>query len=502
MELHLVLDEQRGPGGHVVQVHRGLLRHALPSEGQQVAHDAARPLGLVVDDPEVLAGKVRVRLALQQQLGQAGDGGERVVQLVRHAGDELADRRHLVVLDELRLHDPLLRHVLDQHDHGSRTRSLGERGGSEPQHPLAALQADHDRRGALAPVGRLDQLGHHLRRPEQGLAEAPPHQLGFRGLGQCRERPIGAEHRVAGSDDRHPLGEGVERRLPLLLAPPHDLVEPAVRQYHRRVGRDGGEEPQVLGRERAALPVGDGQRAHGHTLRAERGHRGRPDREAADEVDGGRGHPLGDLDALALDGEAHQRGVRILRHLADERLQRARGARHPQHPAVLVVGQHHDGAVGLEEAAGVLGNLVHDAVELDRLREDVAQLLQREQLADAPVELAGELLALGLRLAQPPPPADDGHPEAAGDVHHRHHRQPPDAVVGEPGDDAEQGGGDGVERHLPLPAPHREEQDQPGRDAEERGHQSRQATQQPAEEGAHQERPGHEGDDAEKAEHA
>ena len=65
-------------------------------------------------------------------------------------------------------------------------------------------------------------------------------------------------------------------------------------------------------------------------------------------------------------------------------------------PAALVVGQHDDRAVRLEEAAGVLGHLVHDAVELDRLREDVAQLLQREQLADAPVELARELLALGL----------------------------------------------------------------------------------------------------------
>ena len=128
MQLELVHDEQRGARGDVVEIHRRLLGHALSREREEVAHDAAGPLGLVVDDPQVLARNVGMQLPLEQQLGQAGDGGQRVVELVGHAGDELADGRHLVVLDELRLHDALLGDVLDQQDHPVRpARRRGRR---------------------------------------------------------------------------------------------------------------------------------------------------------------------------------------------------------------------------------------------------------------------------------------------------------------------------------------------------------------------------------------
>ena len=44
-----------------------------------------------------------MRRALQQELGQSGYRRERIVQLVSHAGDQLPDRRHLVVLNDLGL---------------------------------------------------------------------------------------------------------------------------------------------------------------------------------------------------------------------------------------------------------------------------------------------------------------------------------------------------------------------------------------------------------------
>ena len=62
----------------------------------------------------------------------------------------------------------------------------------------------------------------------------------------------------------------------------------------------------------------------------------------------------------------------------DERLERPGGADDPSGLPALVVRQHDDGAVGLEEAPGVPGDLVDDAVELDGLGEDVAQLLEEK----------------------------------------------------------------------------------------------------------------------------
>ena len=316
VQLQLVDDEQRGARGHVVQVHRRLLGHALPGEGEQVADDPTGPLRLIVDDAQMLPRKIGMQLALEQQLGQAGDGGERVVELVRHARDQLADRGHLVVLDELRLHDALLGHVLDQHDHGPGAGALGERRGGEPEHPARALEPGDDGRGPLAPLRGLDQLRHDLGGPPQRLGEAPPDQLRLGGLGQRRQRAIGAEHRVPGSDDGDAFGQRVEGRLPFLLAAPHDLVQPAVGQHHRGVGGHGREQPQVFGGERPALAVGDRERAHRDALGAERRHRRRAHGQPADQVHRGLRRPLGHLDPLALDGEAHERAVGILGDLS------------------------------------------------------------------------------------------------------------------------------------------------------------------------------------------
>ena len=454
VELELVDDEQRGAGGDLVQVHGGLLRHALPREGQEVADDASGSLRLVVDHPQVLVRKVGMGRPLQQQLGEAGDRGEGVVELVRHAGDELADGRHLVVLDELGLEDPLLGDVLDEDDDGAGVGGppglLGERRGREPEDPLGLLQPHHQGRGALPTVGVADQLFHRVGRVEEGLAESLADQILLVDLRQRGQRAVGTEHRAVRPHHRDAFGQRIERRLPLLLALAHDLVEPAVREHHRRVGGDGGEEPQVLGREGTALAIGHRERPHGDALRAERRDRRRAHRHPRDQGHRRRADALRHLDPLAADREAYQSGVRLVRPAPLNTLQRARGGDHPEKLPLVIVGQDDDRAVRLEKAAGVARHLVYDAVELDRFGEDVAQLLKGEELADSAVELAREGVRLALGLARAAAAAGDRHPEAGGDGRDRDEREPPDAVIRQPDDHAQKAHAHGVERVPPT----------------------------------------------------
>jgi hypothetical protein len=75
------------------------LRPAAAREGEQVVDDLRGTLRLRVDGLDVLAGCL-VQLSHQKELGEAHDAGERVVEFVRHAGDELADAGHLLGLEE------------------------------------------------------------------------------------------------------------------------------------------------------------------------------------------------------------------------------------------------------------------------------------------------------------------------------------------------------------------------------------------------------------------
>ena len=123
-----------------MQIHRGLLRHALTGEGQKIPHDPAGALRLIEDDAQVLAGKLGVGRPLQQQLRQSRNRGQRIVELVRHAGDQLADGGHLVVLDDLGLEDALLGDVLDQNDDRP-PLGVGQGCGGQTKHLLTGLLA-------------------------------------------------------------------------------------------------------------------------------------------------------------------------------------------------------------------------------------------------------------------------------------------------------------------------------------------------------------------------
>ena len=73
-----------------------------PGEDQQVAHDLRGAIGLAIDPLHVAAQRLRKRARRAQQLEMSEHALQRVVQLVRDARHELAERREL-----LRLHEPV-----------------------------------------------------------------------------------------------------------------------------------------------------------------------------------------------------------------------------------------------------------------------------------------------------------------------------------------------------------------------------------------------------------
>src|SRR5690606_41431618 len=77
-------------------------RFAPAGEAEQVADDLAGAPRLAADRLDHLAA-VRVQVAAQQELGEVADRPQRVVQLVRHAGDQPTHQG-----EPVRLHDPRL----------------------------------------------------------------------------------------------------------------------------------------------------------------------------------------------------------------------------------------------------------------------------------------------------------------------------------------------------------------------------------------------------------
>ena len=72
----------------------------LAREGQQLAHDLRGALGLVEDHIHA-APRAVVERARGQAFGPGEDGGQRVVELVRDARNGLAERGHLLGLQQL-----------------------------------------------------------------------------------------------------------------------------------------------------------------------------------------------------------------------------------------------------------------------------------------------------------------------------------------------------------------------------------------------------------------
>src|SRR5512146_1789489 len=392
---HLVGDQQRGSRDHVVQVHRFLHQRARPGEGEEIPDDPRGPLRLVVDHAQVLpSGLGQPARRLEQQLRQAGDRGERVVQLVRDARDQLADGRHLLVLNELSFQRALLGHVSHENHDAAVGGGTPERGGSQAEPPTVALAPDFHRVRMLEPLRGGQQLASLRGTVRDRGGEFRAEQRLGRQARERGERAIGAEHLATGPDDAEAFGQRVERGFPLFGAPPDHFEEPTVRYGHGCLGGDGGKQPEVLGRERPFTPVGHGERAHGASLRAQRRDgRGR-DHLPPEQLN--RWPPrLRHLDPLPVDRQPHESG---LARPGVSVLEPGKRPSRRDHAEPVALDQSHERPIGLEEPGPVAGHLVHDAVQLNRLRQDVAQLLEGEELANTAVELSGGLEPSGFRL--------------------------------------------------------------------------------------------------------
>ena len=100
---HVVRLQGAGPLDHRPQVDRLAVRVGAPREGEQVRHDSRGPLALGIDRLGV-APRLGGEVLLHQQLGEAKHAIEGVVDLVGHAGGQLADRCEVPrALEALRL---------------------------------------------------------------------------------------------------------------------------------------------------------------------------------------------------------------------------------------------------------------------------------------------------------------------------------------------------------------------------------------------------------------
>src|SRR5260221_8814902 len=87
VDFQVVVAQRDGVFQHAAQVNVYPLRFVLPREGEQVLHDPLGALRLLTQlDDEFF--HTRVELFAFQQLRIAQNGGERIVQLVRHSRNE------------------------------------------------------------------------------------------------------------------------------------------------------------------------------------------------------------------------------------------------------------------------------------------------------------------------------------------------------------------------------------------------------------------------------
>ena len=97
------LQEHREVVEPVVEVQHLRPQGLAAREGQELAHEARGPVGVLLDLHDVLEGRVGRPVVGEQQVAVADDRLQHVVEVVRDAAGELADRVHLLRLGELLL---------------------------------------------------------------------------------------------------------------------------------------------------------------------------------------------------------------------------------------------------------------------------------------------------------------------------------------------------------------------------------------------------------------
>ena len=148
----------------VVELQRLRSKRLAARERQQLPHQTRRPVGVLLDLHDVLKRRIGRAMVGEQEVGIADDGGQHVVEVMRDAARELADRLHLLALREVLLQRALLGRVEREND---RVRSFvaGRIGGRDEEARRTggarALERHVERRN-VAPAlnGRVDRGAH------------------------------------------------------------------------------------------------------------------------------------------------------------------------------------------------------------------------------------------------------------------------------------------------------------------------------------------------------
>ena len=100
VDLQIVIAQGDGIFDNVAQIDMRFMGLVLAGKRQQILHDSLGPLGLLVKFPHII-GAALFQLLHFQKLRVADDGGQRIIQFVSNARDQLADGRHLLALQKL-----------------------------------------------------------------------------------------------------------------------------------------------------------------------------------------------------------------------------------------------------------------------------------------------------------------------------------------------------------------------------------------------------------------
>ena len=200
----LLADEEEDLLERAVHVGRAELRARGPREAEEALHRVREPPHLVAHLRDDLRLARVLREVLGEQLERAGEAGERVLDLVREAGRDLAHRRepvgphHALAVERLEL-------GLAAAQRGERRVEAARRDAELVRAPLVGADREIAR---LGPAHRGDEplQRRHRLAPEQ--PERDGHQHDERGGGRERERPrelrLRLQHRRAREPEIEP----------------------------------------------------------------------------------------------------------------------------------------------------------------------------------------------------------------------------------------------------------------------------------------------------------
>ena len=242
MRHELVAQQQKG--GVEQRLERGgtALVLLLPREAQQVLHDVAGPLGLLLDDAQRLPQRRRHAGDFGEVVGEPDHRGQRVVEVVGDAGDELADGGHLFRLDELVLQSTPFRLIIEEEHDGGAVSAVNRHHGNRIG-PIAGAEVD------LAARSLLLQCPLQIRSPfgwNEGLP-GPADQAGGRGVDQVGEGPVGPADPAAAVHDAKRGRDGVHHLLPGATAVVMEVHQAGALQRDARLRGQTLQQGQITG---------------------------------------------------------------------------------------------------------------------------------------------------------------------------------------------------------------------------------------------------------------